>query len=182
MLKRFTDFTNIKNNATKQVVEELTIPTKQVDSSKDIINVPKIKEDIITPKIEESTNNASKIKDFIFNGKIAYFSNDIKPSAAISLLEHNKINKDKLHCIISKQSENTLVLLKYNEKSNHDILNFVNSLINHYKKNDNLIKMFENIIVSGTKDYTIIKNIPKVKINDKHLIDVFNDNIIKLLK
>jgi hypothetical protein len=92
------------------------------------------------------------------------------------------VSKDKLHYIISNQTENTLVVLKYNEKAEIKLSEFMTTLIDYYKQNKNIKNVFDKMIVEGNEHFSIIKNIPKVKLGNKELINVLNENIIKLLK
>lgn len=167
MLKRFADFTNErKAESTKKVVPAVDVPK------------PHIKEES-KPKVEEPK---AKLESFDFVGKIVKFPGKIKPSISIIMLENNKVSKDKLHYIISSQTENSLVVLKYNEKAEIKLTEFVNTLIGFYKKNESLKIPLNEMVVEGTEQFSIIKNIPKINIGDKKLIDLLNDDLIKLLK
>jgi len=177
MLKKFTDFTNEKN-----------INTKKNSDSK-IISVPKEKEPVepkITEpkkdKVQEPKNEEPKLEKFEFIGKIAKFPSKIKPSVSIVLLENNKVSKDKLHYIISEQTPNTLVVIKYNEKANIKLTEFITTLMEYYKRNEQLKQPFSKIVVEGTEQYSIIKNIPDIKFGDRKLMQVLNDDLVKLLK
>jgi len=57
----------------------------------------------------------------------------------------------------------------------------VNTLIDFYKKNENLVKPFNNIVVEGTEHFSIIKNIPKVEIEGEKLISLITEDLLKLL-
>lgn len=179
MLKKFTDFTNEKKI---EVNKKTTVNKSAIKSAIKTTNKePEIKEPKTKqPKIKEIEK--PKMEKFNFVGKIVKCPSNIKPSISIVMLENNNISKEKLHFIISNQTKDSLVLLKYNEKVNVKISEFVNTLINYYKKNEKIKKIFEKIVVEGNNSFSIIKNIPEIKLGDKSLIEILNDDIIKLLK
>lgn len=168
MLKKFTDFTNEKKISNSDISNN-DFPKK---SNKDI----KVQETSTTSNVLKETN----MENFDFVGKIVKFPSNIKPSVSIVMLENNNISKEKLHFIISKQTKNSLVIIKYNEKSEIKLNDFINTIFDYYKKNNN--EIFEKIIVEGNNSFSIIKNIPEIKIGEKLLIEKLNDDIIKLLK
>lgn len=179
MLKNFTDFSNERN-----------ITTKKPSDSK-VISVPKEKE--VEPKVTEPKNpkkdkvqepkvDEPKLEKFELIGKVAKFPGKIKPSVSMILLENNKVSKDKLHYIISEQTPNTLVVIKYNENANIKLTEFITTLMQYYKKNEQLKIPFSKIVVEGTEQYSIIKNIPDIKFGDRSLVQVLNDDLVKLLK
>lgn len=159
-MKKFTTFTNDKKN--------------NVSTDKNMLNNNLIK--------TESTINFIK-KNLLFYDSVVKFPSLFKPSETIKLLESNNIDKNKLHYIIIEQKDNSLLVMKYNSSLNMNINEFVNSLISFYKKNENLEKYFKDININGTYAYSIIKNIPDVKLNENlKLIDIINNDIIKLLR
>ena len=176
MLKKFTDFANEKNNIEKDVGE--TVQKSVAKVQKPNKEEPKEDENTKIPKIEEEP----KMEKFDFVGKVVKSPKGIKPSVSIIMLEQNNVSKEKLHFILSKQTEDSLVVLKYNEKTDMKLTEFVNTLISYYKKNEKLTKPFNDIVVEGNEHFSIIKNIPKITIGDNKLIDVLNDSLVKLLK
>jgi len=186
MLKKFTDFTNEKKTSKSE-----DMPSTECKSAKKPKVEPKVEPKVVEPKEPKVKNQKMekvnkitepKMENFDFVGKIVKFPSNIKPSVSIVMLENNNISKDKLHYIISKQTENTLVLLKYNESVEMKLTDFINTLINYYKENDKIKNIFEKIIIEGNNNFSIIKNIPDIKLGDKQLIQVLNDDIMKLLK
>jgi hypothetical protein len=176
MLKKFTEFASEKCNISKEEKNDyLKNPTDDIKNTKKTTAPPIVKDP--KPEIEES-----KMESFKIDGKIVNFSNCIKPSISIVMLENNKISKDKLHYIISEQTKNSLVVLKYNEKAEIKLTDFANTLITYYKKNINSKNIFDNIIVEGSEQFSIIKNIPDINIGNKKLIQLLKDDFIKLLK
>jgi len=171
MLKKFTDFTNEKNGC--------ETPKKEVIKATNVVKEPVHKK---TPKVKDPVIEEPKMENFEFIGKIVKFPSKIKPSVSIVMLENNNISKDKLHYIISKQTLDSLVILKYNEKAEMKLTEFVNTLIGYYKRNPQLKTSFDKILVEGNESYSIIKNIPNIQLGDRKMIDVLNDDLIKLLK
>jgi len=184
MIKKFTDFTN----------EEITVKTGNRPTTVSREDVRKSAKKVVKksnkePEAEEPKVANPKVKEpkmennqFNLNGKIATMPSTIKPSTSIVLLENNNISKDKLHYIISKQTQNTLVLLKYNEKAEIKVTEFVKTLVSYYMRNEQLINDFKQIVIEGTEHFTILKNIPNITLENKKLIDILNENIINLLK
>ena len=99
------------------------------------------------------------MENFEFVGKVVKFPSRIKPSVSIVMLENNNVSKEKLHYIISKQTNDSLVLLKYNENAQIKLTEFVTTLITYYKRNQQLKSAFDKIVVEGNDSFSIIKNI-----------------------
>ncbi len=178
MLKKFTDFTNEKKETVKPVEREIVAKNPVKKPTEKDVKIPEVKEEKM-PKVSEKIEH--KV-DFEFIGKIVKFPSQIKPSISIVMLENNNISKDKLHYIISKQTSDSLVILKYNENTEMKLTDFVNNLMAYYKKNEQLKEPFNKIVVEGTNQYSIIKNIPNISFGERKLIDVLNDDLVKLLK
>ncbi|NPV13274.1 MAG: hypothetical protein HPY57_16055 [Ignavibacteria bacterium] len=177
MLKRFTDFTNEKTSIAKPSDSKvIAIPKKEVKSQSIEPKIPK-KE---TPRCQEPKE--PKMEKFEFVGKIAKFPGNIKPSVSLVLLENNKVSKEKLHYIISEQTPDTLVVIKYNENAEIKLTEFITILMQYYMKNEQLRQPFSKIVVEGTEHYSIIKNIPNILFGERKLIQVINDDLVKLLK
>jgi len=174
MLKKFTDFTTEKKEETK------VFPKKSVQKISRV-TTPEVKE-IKQDKIKEPKVIEPKMEQFDFIGKIVKFPGDVKPSVSIVMLENNNVSKDKLHYIISKPNDSSLVLLKYNEKAEIKLSEFIKSMMQYYGRNENLKKILECIVLEGNETFSIIKNIPDVLIGEKKFIDIINDDIVKLLK
>ena len=179
MLKKFSDFTNEKVGCNEKTEKtDKTTPVKKTVQSEKTPSLKEPKEPKITnPKIVEP-----KMENFEFVGKVVKFPSRIKPSVSIVMLENNNVSKEKLHYIISKQTNDSLVLLKYNENAQIKLTEFVTTLITYYKRNQQLKSAFDKIVVEGNDSFSIIKNIPNINLGDKSLIQVLNDDLIKLLK
>lgn len=191
MLKKYSDFISPKTTHNKDVCSSTC--DQNIREEKKVKDKPKIsknirpedpdkdlkKKVIKEPVLREPTEPKNEnviTNNFVFNGKIVQFSSDIKPSESIKLLKNNNISEEKLHYLISKQTPDTLVVLKYNEKADKKLSEFMNTLIDYYKNN---LKsdIFDNIIVEGNESYSIIKNI-----NNDELLKSINTDIINLLK
>jgi predicted ester cyclase len=123
-------------------------------------------------KIKEST-----ILDLSFHGKCVHFPVlGIKPSEAYKILESNRFSKDKLHFIVTEQPNNSILVLKYNDKSTIKITEFVNNLIQYYRNVPSLQKEIPQVVVEGNDTYSLIKNIPDLKV-----IQIIKKDIMKLL-
>ncbi|MCK9446046.1 hypothetical protein M0Q50_04050 [bacterium] len=173
MIKKFSNFINESSSTiNKKVVEDVYANKTTKVISKPIIEKH---EEIIVTETKESMD------DVIFEGKIAKFPNNSKPSKSIILLENNKISKDKLHFIISEQTD-SIILYKYNNDSKYKLNEFVNTFIDCHQTNPKISKLFLGITNEGTEHYAMIKNIPDIKLGEKKLINLISDDLIKLLK
>jgi len=178
MLKKFSDFTNEKIGCNVQKTDKTPVQTT-VQKSQKTPNLKEPKE----PKLKDKKISEPKVmENFEFVGKVVKFPSRIRPSISIVMLENNNVSKDKLHYIISKQTNDSLVLLKYNEKTQIKLTEFVTTLITYYKRNQQLKSAFEKIVVEGNDSFSIIKNIPNINLGEKSLIQVLNDDLVKLLK
>jgi len=179
MLKKYSEYINNVNESSKKNDSEPVIAEPRVIEPE--VNDPIVIEPIVS---EPSTNTKLKInkntsetknkinENIYFNGKIVLFNGPIKPSNTISLLESKKIDKSKLHFILTEQ-EDSLVLLKYNLNTKINIKIFTETLIKYYNEK-NIIT--ETINVKGSESFVIINNLSEN--NKKILIS----NIQKLLK
>jgi hypothetical protein len=84
-----------------------------------------------------------------------------------------------------ERQDNELQMVKYNYKEGVDLAKFVNELktyyITKYSENDNLCSLIETIEVDGNDKYSMIKNIPLVKVDGRKMISIITEDLIKLL-
>lgn len=134
-------------------------------------------------KVEEPKKESTDpiLEKIFFRGKIAKFPNNFRPSEAYKVLENNDISKNKLHYIITEQPNNSLLVVKYNEKAGPDLKEFIESLLSFYKKDDNVKSIVEKIEIDGNKVFVMMKNIPVVQVRGKDFIKVINDDLTGLL-
>lgn len=121
-------------------------------------------------------------------GKIAKFPKNTKAYDALKFLEKVKINPNKIWYIIVENQNSELKLVKYNRSKGVDLLEYTLELKNYYRikyKNDSdIIKKIENIEVLGENDFSIIKNIPDIIIDENkniNLLSKITSDLIKLL-
>ena len=122
-------------------------------------------------------------------GKIAKFPKNVKASKAFNFLENIHMPKKKLwYFIIEKEviekdnKVEEIQVIKYNNKQGVDCKKFVNELKKYYSKNPDISKYIKNLVIDGNDKFSIIRNIPDVKINEKKLITILMEDLIKLLK
>jgi len=134
------------------------------------------------------SDNKAKIKSL--QGKVSTFEKNTKAKEAYDYLENVKISKRKLwYFIIERDSktdagedETQLQMIKYNNKQGVNCTDFIKDLRKYYEKNEVLKPLVENLIVEGTGDFSIIRNIPNVKIDEIPFITIITKDLIKLLK
>jgi hypothetical protein len=121
-------------------------------------------------------------------GKIAKFPKNTSAKNAYNFLENIKINKKKLwYFIIEKEivekdnSFEELQVIKYNNKEGINCKTFVESLTEYYKNDPVMYKYINELIIDGSENFSIIRNIPNTEINGKSLISILTENIIQLL-
>lgn len=120
------------------------------------------------------------------NGKIAKFPKNTKATKALKFLEQVKVNPNKLWYIIIEDQDNNLKMVKYNRANNINLLDYTTSLKNTYydmyKNNNEIIEALNNINVEGETDFSIIKNIPLIILeNNQTLISKIMTDLINLL-
>ena len=128
---------------------------------------------------EESTNE--NVETY---GKLAKFPKNVKASKAYNFLENVKVSKKSIWYILVEK-DNELQMVKYNHKEGVDLNKFVNGLKEYYiSKNEGNVKIIESInkmTIDGNDKFSMIKNIPNLKYNNKHLITKITEDLIKLL-
>jgi hypothetical protein len=116
-----------------------------------------------------------------FIGKIAKFPKNTKAKNAYNFLENIKVSKKKLWYILIEKEQDGLQVIKYNNKLDFNLNDFINELKNHYMKDDLLSKYIDDLMIEGEDKFSIIRNIPDVEINGKKLISILANDLIKLL-
>ena len=124
-----------------------------------------------------------------FYGKVAKFPKNTKAQKAYNFLENIKIPKNKLwYFIIEKEivikddnKYEELQVIKYNNKEGVNCQNFVEALKNYYIDNDEITKHIKDLRIDGNDNFSVIRNIPDVTINEKKLISILTEDLIKLL-
>jgi len=195
-LKKFTEFNKLdqKNLKLQTSIEKLGVdkPSEKGIGDKKV----SIKKEKTTTKDKsvkgpddkkamktQNLNYGKVIEDCIFIGKTVKFPDNYKPSQSYKLLENQSISKDKLHYIVSKQHNNSLAIIKYNESANKNLIKFVNQVIEYYKKDNSLKILMEQIVIEGSDKWAVLKNIPDQKLANKtKLIDILVNDLTKLLK
>jgi hypothetical protein len=182
---KFTDFN--KKNISNDVLLPLTEKEKSEKTDGDEVKItepltkePAVNEPLVRePKIakqkkvvkEEPSVKENK-NPFTIKGKTIKFPNEFVPSQAYKLLETKKVSKDDVKYILIEKDKN-IVILKYNENSDFKLKEFSDSLLNYYKKSIDI----KDLKVEGNNSFSIFKNIPDGKINEKIQLD-----LMKLLK
>lgn len=127
----------------------------------------------IENKIDENTK---------FYGKVAKLE---KNSSALKFMENIKIPRNKLWYVLVEKQDNELHMVKYNQEGvNANV--FVAQLKGHYLKmfedQEKLTELINQIEVKGNDKFSVITNVPNVKIGGKKLISRITEDLIKLLK
>ncbi len=136
------------------------------------------------PSLKESNDLDPKID---FYGKVAKFPNNIKPSKAYNFLEKVKINQDKLWYILIQQQDTNLQMLKYNVKAGVHLNEFVLGLKEFYldkwkNLNESNLKKISEMNITGEDVFVTIKNIPKLAIDGKYLINIIAEDLVRILR
>ena len=119
-----------------------------------------------------------------FTGKVAKFPKNTKASKAYNFLENVKVSKKSIWYIMVEK-DNELQMVKYNYKEGVDLNKFVNELktyyISKFKSNQKICESISKINVDGNDKYSMVRNIPNVKLDDKLLITKITEDLIRLL-
>ena len=131
--------------------------------------------------MDEHTHEG-KVETF---GKVAKFPKNVKASKAYNFLENVKVSKKSIWYIMVEKQDNELQMVKYNYKEGVDLTKFVNELKTYYSKKysnePKLQKLVESIYVDGNDKYSMIRNIPALKLDNRLLITTITEDLIKLL-
>jgi hypothetical protein len=131
---------------------------------------------------EEDAKNETKVETI---GRIAKFPKNVNASKAYNFLENVKVSKKSIWYIMIEKQDHELQMVKYNYKEGVDLGKFVNELKTYYTKkyagDAKMCEMIESINVDGNDKYSMIKNIPLVKVDGRKMIAVITEDLIKLL-
>lgn len=137
----------------------------------------------------DNNNNIKQVdddtSDVQFIGKLAKFPNDVKAFNAYNFLENINVSKKKVWYMMIEKQSNELQTIKYNYEEGVNLKEFVDELKKYYcdmfKNDDNILNAINHMEVSGNDKFSVIKNIPSIKIDDVPLISLLTENLIKLL-
>ena len=161
---------------------EKPISREGLQPQKQDINLP-TGEDEFADKIEgDDKANETKVETI---GKIAKFPKNVKASKAYNFLENVKVSKKSIWYIMVEKQDHELQMVKYNYKEGVDLGKFVNELksyyLNKYSADESICKQIESINVDGNDKYSMIKNIPLVKVDGRKMISIITEDLIRLL-
>lgn len=130
-------------------------------------------------------NNSGK-EQIKINGKVIKFPNNTKAVKALKFLENVKVNPKKHWYIIIEDQETDLKMVKYNRHEGVNLLEYTNDLKQHYVKSfanqPTILEAIKAIELEGENDFTIIKNIPNIILeNNQTLISKISADLINLL-
>ncbi len=119
-------------------------------------------------------------------GKVAKFPKNTKAVKALQFLEQVKINPNKLWYIVIEDQDSQLKMVKYNRSQGVNLVEYTNELkqIYHtkYANDPIIIEALNKIVVDGEQDFSTIKNIPLITLeNGQTLISKIASDLIKLL-
>lgn len=119
-----------------------------------------------------------------FTGKVAKFPKNTKASKAYNFLENVKVSKKSIWYIMVEK-DNELQMVKYNYKEGVDLNKFVNELKSYYigkfQSNPKVCESISKIHVDGNDKYSMVRNIPAIKLDNKLLITKITEDLIRLL-
>lgn len=118
-------------------------------------------------------------------GKVAQFPKNTKAAKAYTFLENVKIPKNKIWYVLIEKQDSELQMVKYNRVEGVDLNLFVTELkkyyLQKYEHDEKIKEAFNNLEVSGENKFSIIRNIPKIMIDGKLLINKITQDLIQLL-
>ncbi len=137
-------------------------------------------------EIDSGSNDYfNESKDVKTYGKLAKFPKNVQASKAYNFLENVKVSKKSIWYIMIEKN-NELQMIKYNHREGVDLNRFVNELksyyIQKYSDNKEVCDLIKEIKVDGNDKYSMIKDIPIIKLEDnKPVIAKITEDLIKLL-
>lgn len=154
-LKKYSDFHNsIKEEKTEEKTEEKQDEKTVKESIKSVKEEVLLNPDVSNIEILEEKIikfNTGSIKDIMETIKTKYSDTDY----------------------FIRKKDNELHIVKYNEKLNLNMNEFVNSLLKYYSSKDELRKIIEGIKVKGNTSFSIIENM-KSQYSNKFVNDLTN--------
>jgi hypothetical protein len=192
-MKKFSSLAQkINGNAIKDENEIVDDVNKPIKDEEDIEKESDEKQQLLPTKRKAKSNDTvSPIKELniSFTGKVAHIPTNMEASKALTMFEKVRINKSALWYFIIEKQDDSLQMIKYNANVGVDLTRFINELKEYYVNEMTklnfpieIINSISNISISGKNEFTIINNIPKIKINDKFLISKITEDLITLLK
>ena len=122
-------------------------------------------------------------KEIEMIGKVAKLPNG---EDALAFMENIKIpRKDSLWYVLVEKQDNELHMVKYNQdgvNANQFVAELKGYYLQHFDKQEKIKSLIEKIKVVGNDKFSVIKDVPNVKIGDKKLITRITEDLIKLLK
>lgn len=116
-------------------------------------------------------------------GKVAQLPKD---SDALAFMEKIKIpSRNNLWYVLVEKQDNELHMVKYQQEGvnvNQFVAELKGYYIKHFENQEKLKSLIEQIKVVGNDKFSIIKDVPNVKIGNKKLITRITEDLIKLLK
>ena len=131
------------------------------------------------------SDNVNKTEEPKVYGNVAKLGKGTNPT---DFMANIKLQKNKLWYIVCEKQDDEIHAIKFTTSEQAFKMNeFVVELKKHYmgyfktKNQDALVKMIEKIQITGNDKFSILKNIPKVKINEKMLVSRITEDLIVLL-
>lgn len=171
----------------------LPIETNKIEKTSSRDNLVPKKQNILTDNGDEDldTKNDIDLKKKVNEsvqkiGRIAKFPKNSKADDAYSYLEHIKVSKKSIWYMVIEQMDcSGLQLVKYNNMEGVDLNKFVNELKSYYlsKNCDNkaICEAISKIDIEGNSSFSILKNIPPIKVDGVMMITKITEDLIKLL-
>ncbi|MCK9476340.1 MAG: hypothetical protein M0R46_10490 [Candidatus Muirbacterium halophilum] len=171
----------------------LPIKTNKIEKTSSRDNLIPKKQNILTDNGDDDldTKNDIDLKKKVNEsvqkiGKIAKFPKNSKASEAYSYLEHIKVSKKSIWYMVIEQMENSgLQLVKYNNMVGVDLNKFINELKTYYLSEncDNKVvyEAISKIEIEGNSSFSVLKNIPPIKVDGVMMITKITEDLIKLL-
>ena len=117
-----------------------------------------------------------------FYGKVAKMPKNVKAKNAYNFLENIKVSKKKLWYILIEKDENELQCIKYNNKMGVNLKLFVEQIKEYHKKDENISKYINELVIEGNDKFSVIKGIQNVEIKPgKKMITFLTEELIQLL-
>lgn len=120
-----------------------------------------------------------------FYGHVAKFPKNTRAKSAYVFMENVKVPKNRVWYVLIQRQDTELQMLKYNRVAGVNLQHFVAQLCEfyatQYADQPEVQQAMAGLEVLGEEKFSIIRNIPSIKIDGKFMITKISEDLIKIL-
>lgn len=188
-MKTFKSFTGKRTPEPTETPLDPEVPLRKTKPNLPTEGVPKSTQQINTGNMQPVQKTAKEKEKLVeFYGKVARLPKGTKASEGLRFLQSNesKLASKNIWYIMVEKQDDHLQMLRYDPAQGEHLSDFVVALkeyyLNHFSKYPDICEKIQNIVVEGDESMVMIKNIPKISINNESLIKRITVDLIRTLK